>query len=72
MPKVTLTFDCPEENTELRQAIDGGRWEGVVWDLDQWLRQMVKYGGDDEKEAEFAEIVRTEIADLMSGLEFSP
>lgn len=69
MPKVTITFDCPEENIELRQAIDGYRWELVVWDLDQWLRSKVKY---EENPTLHAEVVRDKLCELLEGLEFSP
>lgn len=69
MPKVTLTFDCPEEEIELRQALNGARWEGVVWDLDQWLREVVKHGPDPMVDADN---IRAQIKDSMEGLEFSP
>lgn len=43
MAKVTLTFDLPEERTELFDALNGFRWKFVAMELDEWLRQKIKY-----------------------------
>lgn len=47
MPELTLKFSIPEEENEFRMAMDGGRWFNVVTDLDEWLRQKVKYADTD-------------------------
>lgn len=43
MAKITLEFDAIEEAQEARDAINGGRWKALVWDLDQKLRNTIKY-----------------------------
>ena len=43
MSKITLEFDTEEEE-EARTALDGRKWKCVVWDLDQELRNITKYG----------------------------
>jgi len=40
----TLTFNLPEESVEHQTAIDGQLWKSLVWELDQTLRNTVKYG----------------------------
>ena len=43
MPKATLQFDLPEEHQEHQDAIHGSEWKDVVWDIDQFLRNKLKY-----------------------------
>lgn len=66
--RVTLTFDLPEEKTELFDALRGIEWELVAWDLDQWLRSEIKY--QDKNELQSA---RDKLWELINdyGLEFS-
>jgi hypothetical protein len=40
----TLTFNLPEESVEHQTAIDGQLWRHLVWELDQTLRNAIKYG----------------------------
>ena len=54
--KVTIEFDGEEEREELRTALDGYKWKGAVWDIDQKLREITKYGYVDKKEATTEEI----------------
>lgn len=41
--KVTIEFDGYEDAEEMRTALDGGKWKGTMWKLDQELRQVTKY-----------------------------
>jgi len=43
MPKAILEFNLPEESLEFRHACKGTDLSLVIWDLDQWLRQLHKY-----------------------------
>lgn len=68
--KVTIEYDGNEENEELRTALDGYKWKGIVWDLDQELRKITKYGFVGQREAtdqerESAEMLREEIRRLL-------
>lgn len=51
MGKITMEFDSVEEAEEIRSALDGYKWKIAMWDLDQELRKIVKYGQFDNREA---------------------
>lgn len=44
MPVATLTFNIPEERQEFEMACKGSEWQGVVFDVDKYLRDKLKYG----------------------------
>jgi hypothetical protein len=44
MAKVTIEFDRVEEADELRMALDGWKYRMFIWELDQKLRSIHKYG----------------------------
>lgn len=44
MSKVTIEFDRIEEAEELRTALDGHKYKNLIWELDQKLRSVHKYG----------------------------
>jgi hypothetical protein len=46
MPKATLTYNLPEEQIEFDLANNAGKYYSVIWDLDQYLRNFVKYPSD--------------------------
>lgn len=56
MGKIILEFDSVEEAEEARTALDGTRWKIAMWDLDQELRKIVKYGQFDGREATSEEV----------------
>ena len=68
--KVTIEFDGDEEREELRTALDGYKWKGAVWDLDQALRKITKYDNVYGKEAtdqerDLADRLRTELREIL-------
>lgn len=68
--KVTIEFDGFEEKEELRNALDADKWKGVVWEMDQELRKITKYGHIDQREATseetaLAEILRLELRTVL-------
>lgn len=70
MGKIILEFDSNEEKDDARVALDGYRWRGVIWDLDQKLREITKYGYVDKKEAtdeerELADKLRTTLREIL-------
>lgn len=70
MGKIILEFDSDEEKDEARMALDGYKWRGIVWDIDQEMRKITKYGyfGNREatkEEVEAAEKVREELRRLL-------
>jgi hypothetical protein len=54
--KVTIEFDGNEEREELREALDGYKWKIAVWDMDQVLRNVIRRGYIDNREATTEEI----------------
>jgi len=44
MPKVSMQFDCPEENDELMTALHGVDYKILLGEVAQWLRNAQKYG----------------------------
>lgn len=41
--KAILEFDLPEDSSEFDLACRAAKFHGVLWDLDQWLRGIIKY-----------------------------
>jgi hypothetical protein len=46
--RAVLEFDLPEDQDEFELSTQEGRWRLVVEELDQWLRDIIKY-----READF-------------------
>jgi len=44
MPKVSLTFNLPDERIEYLCAMHGEDWKLIVYDLAMFLRNALKYG----------------------------
>jgi hypothetical protein len=42
--KVTIEYDGNEEQQEIQVALDGYKWKNAMWELDQELRKVTKYG----------------------------
>lgn len=70
MGKIILEFDSDEEKEDARIALDAYKWKGAVWDLDQKLREITKYGFVDKKEAtdqerDLAERLRKDLREIL-------
>jgi hypothetical protein len=44
MPKVSIEFDCPEENDELMTALHGIDYKILLDAVSQWARSAQKHG----------------------------
>jgi hypothetical protein len=67
MAKITLEFDSIEEADDARDALDGYKWKLAMWDLDQSLREQIKYNDKlPSKTAEVYEEVRDKIREILS------
>jgi hypothetical protein len=66
MAKVIIEFDSVEEQEYLRDALDGYKWKLTVYEIDQYLRNEIKYN---EKlsnfEVKFAEKTREQIREIL-------
>lgn len=64
MGKIILEFDSDEERDDARTALDAYKWKGAVWDLDQHLRNKVKYCPDNE-DPEAYQAIRDKLRELL-------
>lgn len=72
MGKVILEFDSVEEQDEVKMALNGYKWKLAVWDLDQKLRSVTKYGESlikdkaSEVEIDVAIAMREELRNVLN------
>ena len=71
--KVTIEFDGNEEQEEIQVALDGYKWKNAMWELDQELRNTIKYGESflpdkniSEQEILIAEGIRKYLREIVS------
>ena len=65
--KATLEFNLPEEQYEFNNAIKGGDWKDVCWQMDQYLRKHIKYDESlSEEQLRVYEGVREEFWKFMN------
>jgi hypothetical protein len=63
MPKVTITFNLPEESSEHKAAIRGADWKGIAYDIAFDLRNQLKYGHQFKTANEALEAIQTSLWD---------
>lgn len=67
MGEIILKFDSIEEADDARTALDGYKWKLAMWDLDQFLREQIKYNNKLSEETYNAyEEVRGRIRDILN------
>jgi hypothetical protein len=68
MPKVTIEYNLPEEQCEFDEANNAGKYYSVLWDIDQYMRNKIKYGSDDIPDVyrEAIQMVRDEFWKIMN------
>ena len=72
-----LKFDLPDDKTEFEVASKAMDWSILAWDLEQHIRNRLKYQTeklDTSSAKEELELLRNELHELMevSGLQFLP
>jgi hypothetical protein len=50
--KAKLIFDLPEEQSDFELATNAAKYYSVLWNIDQFLRNKVKYASDSASEEE--------------------
>ena len=75
--KAILEFILPDDKTEFDAATKAMDWAILAWDIDQSIRNRLKYQSeklDTSSAKEELELLRNELRDLMeeSGLQFLP
>jgi len=38
-----LKFNLPDDQLDFDLAVNGSKWMGAMWQLDQWLRGQIKH-----------------------------
>jgi hypothetical protein len=66
MAKAILEFNLPEETVEHRMAVNADNYHAVLWDIDQYLRSKLKYGGLTSEQYDVLDKTREELRDLMN------
>ena len=65
--KAILEFNLPEDQPEFNNAIKGGDWKHVCWQMDQHLRKEIKYNTSlSVEQLRVYEGVRDELYGFMS------
>jgi len=71
--KVTIEYDGNEEQEEIQVALDGHKWKSAMQELDQELRNTIKYGESflpnkniSEQEILIAEGIRKYLREIVS------
>ena len=75
--KAILEFILPEDKIEFETATKSMDWAILAWDIDQYIRNRLKYQTEKLQTTsanEELELLRNELHDLMevSGLQFPP
>ena len=65
--KAILEFNLPEEQDYHLDAVNGTLWKLVAWDVDQLLRNYLKYGCDQVEDNKYAafEYLRSELHSII-------
>ena len=64
MPRATLAFALPEEQSEFRQAAGAGELARALSEIDQRLRGILKYGEPSKETEALAIEIREMIREL--------
>ena len=63
--KATMTFELPEEREEFETTVKALDWKFAMSDLDEYLRNELKYGAY-VLDAETTENIRSKIYDILT------
>lgn len=50
MPKATLEFDLPGENSEYETVMQAGKMSSALWEIQNHIRTILKYQSDQHSE----------------------
>ncbi len=64
MPRVTVSFNLPDEEAEFRCAIDGGDYLTRLRDIDREIRDKVKYENVGPNTRAILEHIRSMIGEI--------
>ena len=61
--KAILEFNLPDDESEFRDAVNGGNWKHAMWKVDQELRSRTKYAPDTMSDETYKEL--SEVRDFL-------
>lgn len=64
--KAKLIFNLPEEQDEFKLSIDGNKWFSVCFELNNKLRDALKYGHSYKDANEALEAIQDDLLELMN------
>ena len=67
MPKATLEFSLPEEQSEFQDAVQGGSLKGCVQDFDNHMRSLYKYSEENmsDEEHKLLGVLREKLYEIL-------
>jgi hypothetical protein len=63
MPRATLTFTLPDEQSDFDAAREGSAARSLIWAIDQHCRSLLKHGNPDAATRALAGDIRQMILD---------
>jgi hypothetical protein len=63
MPRATLTFTLPDEQSDFDAAREGSAARSLIWAIDQHCRSILKHGSPDAATRVLASDIRQMILD---------
>ena len=70
MPKATLTFNLPEEQSEFDQVSKAGDLASIIWEFTQEVRSKTKHGTEEDQK--IWEPVREAWWNLLNEFHYDP
>jgi hypothetical protein len=58
MPHVIIRFRLPDEQVEFNAAMQGREAKGVIWEVDQYCRSILKHGEPSAETRQHLEQIR--------------
>jgi hypothetical protein len=65
MPEAILKFNLPEEASEFHDAVEGTSYLVALQEMDEFLRQKLKYGGLKKGEGDAYEQIREKLSEIL-------
>ena len=66
MMKTTIEFNLPEDQEEMRLAMNGAKYRQALSEFDEHLRARIKYGQISEEEGLILQDIRSKLYEIMS------
>lgn len=67
MPEHIIKFSIPEEQIELNITLNAFKYKNILYEYDQYLRNLIKYDSDMEVYKQFSpEVARTRLWELIN------